>query len=199
MLSRGEYRDNLSKTDYKLDSNIELDRTIYHITGGNGAGKSRFIEGVLLKELKKQQIRMLYFSQDIENQILSFELIDLVKNFIDLLKKSGKFFKTIFLNDDAHVDIALNFDEQSVLRPNRETILQFILREIKRYSAEVIIFDEVDKYFSNEDDFINLINKYCNATIFIVSHIISSDDLERKAQLQLLREGQEVTIVKSCN
>lgn len=197
MLINGEYRDETSDTDYFIKEDVILDNCIYHITGDNGAGKSRFIEGVLLKELKRQKIRILYFSQDIENQILSFELIDLVKNFIDLLKRSGKFFRTILFNDDSHMDISLNFNEKSVLNPSQEDIREFIYKETSRYQSDVIIFDEVDKYFSNNEEFLTFIQGLENKTVFIISHIIDEEKLTSKKELHLNRESQEVHIVQS--
>ncbi len=177
LLNRDKYQDNLSKIKYNLKTDIKGDEDkIFLITGENGVGKSRFIEGVFLKELKKSGKRMLYFGQDIENQILSFNLITLVKSFVESLKKQGSFFKTIFLNDDSHESIELDFDEETTLNPDNGAKKDFIIHECAKYSGlDVVIFDEADKYFTSSLEFVEFLGTVKSKNIFIISHIISKD------------------------
>lgn len=202
-ITSNKYRDTLARIDYNLQTDIDITKgKVYLINGENGIGKSRFIEGVLLKELKKRKIKTLYFSQDIENQILSFELISLVKDFIKHLKKQKTFFKTILFNDDSHKSIELDFNEKEVLDPDNSTIHSFIRKECSSYEdIEVVIFDEVDKYFSCQDDFLNFLGSFTTECIFIISHIL--DNREKVSSgyesLKLSRSNEEVLIERSEN
>lgn len=195
---KSRYRDSLARINYNLLSDIDITKgKIYLINGENGIGKSRFIEGVLLKELKRSKIKTLYFSQDIENQILSFELIALVKGFIKHLKKQGTFFKTILFNDDSHKSIELDFDSKKVLEPDNTSINNFIQKECISYNdIEVIIFDEVDKYFKDQDDFLSFLGKFKSECVFIISHILNEkrNSYIKCESLLLKKPGEEVLI-----
>ena len=91
LLDKLKYSDQTANIIYKFDKTLDVSsHSISLIKGDNGVGKTRFIEGILLKELKANNIKTLYFGQDIENQILSFNLIFLVKEFVLGLKKSGR-------------------------------------------------------------------------------------------------------------
>lgn len=177
LLNRDRYQDNLSKIKYNLRTDIKGDEDrIIIITGENGVGKSRFIEGVFLKELKKSNKRLLYFGQDIENQILSFNLIALVKSFVEGLKKQKSFFKTVFLNDDSHESIKLDFDEENTLNPDNFAKKDFIVTECGKYNdLDVVIFDEADKYFNSSIEFVDFLKTIKSNNIFIISHIISGN------------------------
>lgn len=177
LLNKSIYNDNLSKIKYNLKSDIKsCKNNIIQIKGENGVGKTRFIEGVLLKELKKNNKRILYFGQDIENQILSFNLITLVKSFVDSLKKQGSFFKTVFLNDDSHTSIKLDFDEETTLNPDDMAKRDFIIHESGKYfNLDVVIFDEADKYFHSSSEFIEFIKSIDADTVFVISHIIDTN------------------------
>lgn len=192
-IKKGRYSDLTAKIKYSIKEDIKTNNRDYSmVTGDNGVGKTRFIEGVLLKELKKQKIKTLYFSQDIENQILSFELISLVKDFITKLKKSGSFFKTVLFNDDAHNSIGLDFNSDEVLKPNRESICNFIKRQTKKfYSVEVVILDEVDKYFDSPDNFQKYLDTLEGKTVFLISHIIKKQRL--KYNMRQLRLTKDIT------
>ncbi|MGL1892375.1 MAG: hypothetical protein OCD02_12170 [Spirochaetaceae bacterium] len=198
LLNRGNYHDSTSKTSYKLKDDISLNSdAVYLLQGENGIGKSRFIEGVLLKEFKDRSLKTLYFAQDIENQLLSYKLISLVKEFIGGLKKQKSFFKTIFLNDDAHESIKLDFNQEEVLDPNSGTIYNFILGECKKFNdADVIIFDEVDKYFVSSKDFTDFITSIKVKNIFIISHILNNTDklINNQKNLTLTKDIQGVNI-----
>lgn len=194
---KNKYKDSLSKIKYRLQSDINITKgKVYLLKGENGIGKSRFIEGVLLKELKKSKIKTLYFSQDIENQILSFELISLVKSFIFHLKKQGTFFKTVLFNDDSHRSIELDFDSKKVLTPDNSTINNFIRKETRRYKdIEVVVFDEVDKYFDTQDDFTGFLESLSSECIFIISHILDDkNDTLDCSTLNLGRNNEEVVV-----
>lgn len=177
LIEAGYFKDSISGIKYNLVENIpENNRCLYLLTGENGVGKTRFIEGVLLKELRKRKIRILYFSQDIENQILSFELIYLVKDFIHTLKKSGTFFKTILFNHDSHKSIELDFDNKRVLNPDSEFIKDFIEKQTKKFnSVDIIVLDEIDKYFYSTKEFTNYINSITDKSVFIISHILEKE------------------------
>lgn len=175
MIDSGIYTDRTSKITYKLKSPIILDsKEITLINGENGVGKTRFLEGILLKEIKKQKRRILYFGQDLENQILTFELINIVKKFITTLKQQGNFFKAILFNNDSHKDIEIDFDSNAILNPDKEAIKQFILTESHKYKYDVLVLDEVDKYFSNCDEFNIFLDKLEVKRIFLISHIIEN-------------------------
>ncbi len=197
LICSGLYSDPKSKNRYIVASNIRKNR-IHLITGENGVGKTRFIEGILLKKIKKNGNRVLYFSQDIENQILSFGLIDLVKRFILSLKESGTFFKTILLNDQTHNSLDIDFDHNKVLHPDREAIQEFISNELNKYGdVDIIILDEVDKYFSTSEKFIELIEKQSNKTIIIISHILEDIDYRQLNINRItLKESKEGIIVE---
>lgn len=187
LINSGIYRDSLAKLNYNLQSDIDCDQTkFFLIEGENGVGKSRFIEGILLKEFKKRGIKQLYFGQDIENQILSFELISLVKIFIQNLKKDKSFFKTIFLNDESHSSTPLEFNQKSTLNPNNSDIKKFILKESNKYKdLDVIIFDEVDKYFSSAEEFLSFLKNIEVNTVFLISHIMDYTSLKDSKRLSL--------------
>lgn len=173
MIDSGIYTDRTSKITYKLKSPITLyTKEITLINGENGVGKTRFLEGVLLKELRKQKKRILYFGQDLENQMLTFELINIVKKFITTLKQQGNFFKAILFNNDSHKDIEIDFDSDAILNPDKESIKKFILTESHKYKYDVLVLDEVDKYFTNSDEFSNYLDKLEVKRIFLISHII---------------------------
>lgn len=201
LLKSGTYRDALSRLNYKLNSNIDSNTDRYFlIEGENGVGKSRFIEGILLKELKKNRKKLLYFGQDIENQILSFELISLVKTFIENLKKERSFFKTIFLNDDAHNSIDLEFSEKNTLNPDSRDIKNFIIKESSKYThLDVVVFDEVDKYFSSEEEFLHFITNIDAANILIISHILDIKSLNNGKLISLSNKKGVVNIELSNN
>ena len=192
LLNRGKYQDNLSKIKYNLKTDINGDKDeIILITGENGVGKSRFIEGIFLKELKKGNKKILYFGQDIENQILSFNLITLVKSFVESLRKQKSFFKTVFLNDDSHESIELDFDEETTLNPDNLAKRDFIVTECSKYSnLDVVIFDEADKYFNSSIEFVDFLKTIKSNNIFIVSHIISGNF----KILNLTKDSEEVNI-----
>lgn len=191
LLSKNIYHDNLSKISYRLQSDINEEYSIFIITGENGVGKSRFIEGVFLKELKKNRKRILYFGQDIENQILSFNLINLVSNFIKNLREQGSFFKTIFLNDESHNSVKVDFDETSTLAPSEESKREFIINEcLKGKNLDVVIFDEADKYFNSSDDFFQLIDRTDSKQFFIISHILGKS----LPVIYLRKENKEVVV-----
>lgn len=192
LLNKNTYKDNLSKIIYNLNTDIQdTDKSIILIQGENGVGKTRFVEGVLLKELKKNNKKLLYFGQDLENQILSFNLISLVKDFVDNLRKQGSFFKTIFLNDDSHESININFNEKSTLYPDNESKRDFITIECKKYkNLDVVIFDEVDKYFTSGGDFLSFIYTISSKHIFIISHLIPGEF----SRLNLVKNSGEVQI-----
>lgn len=175
LLRSSSYTDSISGVVYSINSNLDFSKDeTYIITGENGVGKSRFIEGILLKELKHNGENILYFSQDVENQILSFELISLVKNFINILKKSGTFLKTIFLNDESHNSIELDFNSNGVLHPTPQDIKNFVVKEcLHNKNISIVIFDEIDKYFSNKDEFIQLLKETKIKKKIIISHEIS--------------------------
>ncbi|QEN05047.1 hypothetical protein EW093_10110 [Thiospirochaeta perfilievii] len=176
LLRKGVYNDKLSQLTYNLKESIDSPTGIYLIKGENGVGKSRFIEGVLLKELKKQDKSILYFAQDIENQILCYNLINLVKVFVETLKKQGSFFKTIFLNDDSHNNIPLEFNDETTLTPTDDSKKSFIITECSKYSnLDVVIFDEADKYFGKVEDFITFVENLKCKHIFIISHLFKTE------------------------
>lgn len=182
LLKKGLYYDNQSKISYNLTKNISNStRKVFLIQGENGIGKTRFVEGVLLKNLKKNSFKTLYFSQDIENQIISFELISVISEFVSQLRKSGSFFKTILFNDDSHEKIDLHFDNKKILEPDNDSINSFIKRQAQLYgNSDVVIMDEVDKYFKSKDEFYDFINNISVDNVFIISHLIEkgSDKLE---------------------
>lgn len=200
LLKQGNYSESLSRLNYNLKSDILSSSSKYFlIDGENGIGKSRFIEGVLLKEFKKNRKRLLYFGQDIENQILSFELISLVKTFINNLKKEKSFFKTIFLNDDSHNSIELDFSERKTLNPNSLDIKKFIIKECQKYpNVDVLIFDEVDKYFAEEQEFLEFIENINVKNIFIISHILDINKLS-DANSVSLKNNQGVVEIELSN
>jgi len=176
LLRKGVYNDKLSQLTYNLKESIDSPTGIYLIKGENGVGKSRFIEGVLLKELKKQDKSILYFAQDIENQILCYNLINLVKVFVETLKKQGSFFKTIFLNDDSHNNIPLEFNDETTLNPTEDSKKSFIITECSKFSnLDVVIFDEADKYFGKVEDFITFVENLKCKHIFIISHLFETE------------------------
>ncbi len=196
LLKKSSYKDVVSDTTYNLTNDMTAGKK-YIITGENGVGKSRFLEGVFLKNIKKSGFKMLYFSQDIENQILSFELISLVKEFVYNLKKTGSFFKTIFLNDDAHQDIQLDFNEKETLHPDNDSIRRFILRESEKFNdVDILILDEVDKFFNSTDEFRNFIRNSSIKSIVIISHILGEtlDTVPGLISVDLNRSGKGVTV-----
>lgn len=196
LLKSGTYKDSVAKLNYNLITDIDFTTSRYFILDGeNGVGKSRFIEGVLLKEIKKDGDKLLYFGQDIENQILSFELISLVKTFINNLRKDKAFFKTIFLNDQTHNTTELEFSEKSTLTPDNDDIKKFILKESKTYDdLDFIIFDEVDKYFKSEDEFISFLENIQVKNIIIISHILNYNILNKSKKISLTKIEGEINI-----
>lgn len=176
LLNKDIYHDKISQIEYHLKSDISAEKPVYLISGENGVGKSRFIEGVLLKELKKQNKKLLYFGQDLENQILSYNLIHLVSAFIKTLREQGSFFKTIFLNDDYSHSTDIEFDEKATLAPTETAKRDFITSECLKYNnLDIVIFDEADKYFAHSTDFFELINKTDAKQFIIISHILKED------------------------
>ncbi len=195
LLDKLKYSDQTANIIYKFDKTLDVSsHSISLIKGDNGVGKTRFIEGILLKELKANNIKTLYFGQDIENQILSFNLIFLVKEFVLGLKKSGSFFKTIFLNDDSHEKTVLDFNEEKTLKPDNCAKSEFIINECKKYRdiVDVVIFDEADKYFKSSDVFLELINQFNNKSVYIISHILEIDNART---IYLKKCNQEVEVV----
>lgn len=200
LLKSKTYRDSVSKLSYNLTKTINFEDSRYFlIDGENGIGKSRFVEGILLKEIKNENKKLLYFGQDIENQILSFELISLVKTFIYNLRKERSFFKTIFLNDDSHNKTNLEFSEKSTLTPDNNDIKNFIIKESDSYGTlDIVIFDEVDKYFNSEDEFIDFLKNIDVKTIFIISHILNYGFLENNRRISL-KENKGVIDIELFN
>lgn len=192
IIHEGLYKDKTSKISYRVVKPISWNKSkITLLLGENGVGKTRFIEGVLLKKLKQDKKRILYFGQDLENQILTFELINLVKHFIDTLKKQGNFFRAILFNHDSHKNIDLDFDSDSVLNPTKSSIKEFILKESKRYKIDVLILDEVDKYFSGKEEFQDYLNSVQASKIFIISHILDNREYHK---MNLYTSNGEVII-----
>lgn len=188
--------DNTAKLSYSLKQPIIFSSGITQITGENGVGKTRFLEGVLLKEAKEQGYKVLYFGQDIENQILTFNLISLVKEFIDTLKKQGNFFKAILFNDDSHNQINLDFNQDSTLNPTSRDKKKFIVAESKKFSSvDIVALDEVDKYFENNNDFKKFIETINAKHIFIISHILQ----DRFNTLNLEGKNGEVLVDYTSN
>lgn len=177
ILSSGEYRDNLSKTTYRLSNHITF-KDIILIKGSNGVGKTRFIEGVLLKELRREKKSIIYFGQDLENQILTYELISVVKEFISKLKSRGNFLKAVLFNDDSHNSIEVDFNSKEILNPSLEYIREFIKRESLKYDPDIVIYDEVDKFFDTSEEFINLIKSLKCRNVVVISHLLESSDSE---------------------
>lgn len=173
----GVYRDELSKIQYQLDREVELDNVTL-IKGDNGVGKTRFVEGVLLKELRKGKKSIIYFGQDLENQILTYELISIVKDFIERLKEKGNFLKAVLLNDSSDSNLKIDFDSDEILNPSLKYIRKFIKRESVKYKPDIIIFDEVDKYFESRDEFLKVINGATSKNIVIISHLIERSERE---------------------
>lgn len=192
ILEKGLYKDKTSNISYRIIEPIswENNRTTL-IIGENGVGKTRFIEGVLLKKLKQDKKRILYFGQDLENQILTFELINLVKKFITTLKEQGNFFKAILFNHESHKSIELDFDNDSVLNPTKLSIKKFILKESKKYKIDILILDEVDKYFSSKSEFKEYLNSVEVERIFMISHILDNDEYHK---IKLYASNGEVII-----
>lgn len=177
IIKPGIYRDELSKIQYQLDKEVELDKVTL-IKGDNGVGKTRFVEGVLLKELRKNKKSIIYFGQDLENQILTYELISIVKDFIERLKEKGNFLKAVLLNDSSDSNLNIDFDSNEILNPSLKYIRKFIKRESVKYKPDIIIFDEVDKYFDNKDEFLKVIDEATSKNIVIISHLIESCERE---------------------
>ena len=196
LIKKGQYKDTVAQLIYNLKSEINLNQEgNFILVGENGVGKSRFIEGILLKEIKKSGSKLLYFSQDIENQILSFELISLVKTFIDNLRREKSFFKTIFLNDETHNTTELNFSEKSTLRPDNTDIKNFIIKECKSYNdLDTIIFDEVDKYFDSEEEFLRFLDELPIKNIILISHIIGHRNLKDFKSIRLIKNTGVIDI-----
>jgi translation initiation factor RLI1 len=187
MIKKGNYVDGLSHVRYKIEKDLNPNSKIIRLKGDNGVGKTRFVEGILLKELKKQKKRILYIGQDLENQILSHELIKLVDSFVTQLKNSGDFFKAILLNDESHHKIELDFNSDKVLNPGRLDKKTFIMDEITNIeNADYIILDEVDKYFDNFIELLNLL-KNKDARVVIISHLL--DDIEDIFTIELKNIG----------
>lgn len=191
VINPGDYKDDLSKTSYTLPYPINFhEKRITLIKGSNGVGKTRFVEGILLKELRKEKKSIVYFGQDLENQILTYELISLVKDFIDKLKKNGNFLKAVLFNDNSHKEIDIEFNSKEILNPSIGYIRKFIEKESIKHNPDIIIYDEADKYFPTEDDFHIMLNKVKCKNIVIISHLIDNGD----KIIKLVKDGNTVNV-----
>ncbi|OQY36928.1 MAG: hypothetical protein B6229_09185, partial [Spirochaetaceae bacterium 4572_7] len=85
------------------------------------------------------------------------------------------FFKTILLNDPEHNNIELDFDNKSILFPTQKSINNFIITECKKYKdIDIILFDEVDKYFNSNEEFYTFLSNLKCKNIIVISHIFNS-------------------------
>ena len=83
ILKSGEYNieDRFLKFDLTDDLEFSNRRSCYTLRGGNGYGKTSFIEKILIPRLENNKIDYLYLGQDIRTQLYTIRALMSVKGF----------------------------------------------------------------------------------------------------------------------
>ena len=83
IIPEGQYviEDRSLRFDLADELDISGQRTCYLVTGGNGYGKTTFIEKVVIPAMKKEGLPFLYLGQDIRTQLYTLRALLSVRGF----------------------------------------------------------------------------------------------------------------------
>ena len=99
---------------FSLIGDLEIDSTpsCIWLTGKNGAGKTSFIEGVLIPALQKERIPFIYFGQDFQTQYYTIQAVLAVEgNRVDPADFAGTVNMWINRSPEAKILILDEFDK----------------------------------------------------------------------------------------
>jgi len=94
-IQKGKYRLENRKLNFEIvdDLNFNNDRDCFYIRGGNGYGKTTFLEKIIIPALKADNLPYLYIGQDIRTQLYTLRALLSIRGFrvsdtdeVDLLR-----------------------------------------------------------------------------------------------------------------
>jgi len=143
--------------DFILTKNIEISeensKTLLLITGENGAGKTTFLEQVIIPYLSKEEMHYQLKGQDINIQQITDQAINSIAS---LFAPWKEMLKMIVLNEELEVK----------------------RKVIKQPEASILLMDESDKLMT-EEELINHLRNPQYRLIIMISHQFAREDIEK--------------------